>query len=306
VIQDPDYLNPLNLSKILDEADSSHTFYFASQHGPSQSMKPTKDATEASLSLNVTVPRTLIEISGERKSGLTLPASSRVFSGLLSKTEPIVKVSSDSALEPLDFYGEHKAELLLMAESARQNGARIHTPILFNHDSLFKRKGYVGWALAENIHGIQGGAREVTFRNPSALVDLSDAVEVCQILLAEAFTRSETTLISSGVTRSLLEILMDSLKFLELEFDLGEPFSDRTGQGELFADSSHSQTLTTSYERTISALLNMLLTLSPVLQSRFEKIHLRLLEALPKSVWGQFPRSLNQLLPIEPLQSLNS
>lgn len=299
VVQSPNYLEEGSLKALIMRRPPNHIFYFASQHGPANSMIPSEDAVAASKFLNITVPEMLIDMATEHEASLTLPASSRVFSALLRGTSGPVVVNADTALDPGDYYGEHKSSLLQLAEAGRKQGALIHSPILFNHDSMFKRKGYVGWAIASDIVEQLGGSPVSTLRDPNALVDLSDAVEVCELLLNSATTRNEHSVVSSGRSVSLGSLIQGAL------MQMGHA-APRTGKTEvpetstLVGDVDHRQTLLTSRDRTFSALAIMALSMNSKL-FRAEPSQFGILKALPECLRGQFPGTLQKFLPVENL-----
>lgn len=299
VVQSPNCLEEGSLKTLIIRRHPNHIFYFASQHGPANSMIPSKDAVAASKFLNIAVPEMLIEIATEHEASLTLPASSRVFSALLKRASGPVVVNADTDLAPGDYYGEHKSSLLQLAEDGRRHGAFIHSPILFNHDSMFKRKGYVGWAIANDIVEQLGGSSVSTLRDPNALVDLSDAVEVCEFLLNSSTTRNERSVVSSGNSVSLGGLIQGALMRMgrvtprTLDSDIPETST-------LVGDVDHRQTLLTSRDRTFSALAIMALSMNPTL-FRAEPSQFGILKALPECLRGQFPGSLQKFLPVENL-----
>lgn len=299
VVQSPNYLEEGSLRALIIRRHPNHIFYFASQHGPAKSMIPSEDAVAASKHLNIAVPKMLIAMTAEHEASLTLPASSRVFSALLEGTSGPVVVNAETALDPGDYYGEHKSSLLQLAEVGRKQGAFIHSPILFNHDSMFKRKGYVGWAIANQIVEQLRGSSVTTLRDPNALVDLSDAVEVCELLLKSATTRNERSVVSSGRSVSLGGLIQGALTQMgqaaprSVESEIPETST-------LVGDVDHRQTLLTSRDRTFSALAIMALSMNSKL-FRAGPSQFGILKALPECLRGQFPGFLQKFLPVENL-----
>lgn len=250
-----------DLESLVKNFGIGHVFFFASDHGPSGSMTATREAQQVSEYLNHKLPAKLTDLARRQKIGLTLPSSSRVFSGYLTNSSQTKVLDSGDAFWPTDYYGEHKAKLLERAALSRQDGVRVFSPILFNHDSIFKKKGYIGWAIAEYVaSSLRSKPLSKHFRHPASLLDLSNAVEVCEILLDDVqHFQAASRLVSTCEAIPLPSLIMKVGEFLRI--DVPVVSYAETGGPCLIADKNDPFTSKTSVLRTVAALSAMTLSL---------------------------------------------
>ncbi len=300
VISEVDYLEEPSLTRIVKNVNPTHVMHLASSHGPAGTMLDSPTARKMANFLNVVVPQSLIELGLNKGFHLTFPSSSRVFSGYLSSPRASRPVSTSTPLNPSDYYGEAKARLLDIAETGRRAGLRIHSPILFNHDSLFKRAGYISWVIASNVAAQIQNLSPPGFKRPDDWLNLSSAVDVCMFLIERGIAESGTTLIGSEKQVRIIELARDCMEEL-----VGKNDQDRevfNSQNEaaptLEIDAAHEKSFLLPYKNTVLTICVMTVSLLPELPIGFDK-KVRILKALPETYRGNGSSRLHQLLPID-------
>lgn len=200
----------LDLPKFLASFCPSHVFHFASNHAPSGATKVFVDSTDL---LTRTVPLTLITIAKKLKFGITFPLSSRIYSGHLEGATGPVVVDADTSPNPQDYYGEGKVALLRISELAREGGVYVHSPILFNHGSIFSKPGYVSHAIASFIaSAASSSGANSPVSHPHLRVDLSNAFKVAEHLLKSVAGANKSEFLGSGITPRISELIREQTK----------------------------------------------------------------------------------------------
>ncbi len=300
VVSEVDYLEGPNLMRIIQNSDPTHVMHLASSHGPAGTMLDSPIARDVAKFLNVVVPQSLINLGLSMGFHLTLPASSRVFSGYLSSTQATRRVSIRTPLNPSDYYGEAKAQLLEIAEIGRKAGLRIHSPILFNHDSLFKRAGYISWAIASNLAAQLQNLSPPGFKAPGDLVNLSSAVDVCSFLIASGFDESGTTIVGSEKQVRIIDLVEDSMEELigkgRRDTAVFENLEDFAPHLEI--DSDQEKSFLMPYQNTVLTMCVMALSIAPDLPLEIDQ-RFRILEALPETYRSNGSGRLHQLMPVD-------
>lgn len=213
-----DYI--FKLTEHISSFRPTYVFYFASQHGPSGTMPANSHSLELTELLTRTVPDQLISSAKKENFGITLPLSSRLYSGYLEGAKGTVSVDLDTPPKPNDFYGYGKLELLQMSNRARSEGVYVNSPILFNHGSIFSKTGYVSHAIANAIASrMSSNYPHPRISEPSAQVDLSDAVRVVDYLLSMKDGSNGPVLVSSGVTPTISYLIHEQSKVVSRWLD---------------------------------------------------------------------------------------
>lgn len=302
LLEDETYLSKPHLTKLFTATLPGHCFYFASQHGPAGSMKPTIENLDASKFLNITTPQLLCELALQVGCSLTLPSSSRIYSGYLDGASEDILINFDSRPFPSDYYGQDKLAMMEIAEISRTRGAVIHTPVLFNHDSMFKRDGYVSWAVARFMTAVIAGGETVSLRNPLARVDLSNAVDVCRKLVAAAGDTNRTTLEGSGGSKFLAELALEGAGAMDLPVSLAAELRERMRSALFVRGGEPTNTLVAACESAevgveMAGVGNSLALMSYSLDSSssfWSSSALGFLEHLPKSIASFGSRDIHQ------------
>lgn len=294
------YLSDKELSRIIRKYRPRHVFHFASQHGPSGTMEESEQAKTSNYFLSEHVPKVLFDLMNKFEFGLTLPGSSRIYTGHLSNALEDVKISADTDFYPVDYYGEAKARMMILAMEARTSGLEANLPVLFNHDSIAKKKGYVGWAIAESLAKAHKNDSPPTFRKPFARIDLSSAVDFCSEMLDQSSKKSGICIYSAGDSTSVVDLATRVWELLpskrEHAFvsqkDFGDSFSP-----VLIGDDSHRDTFTFGRHSSASSIALM----SMIVDSSFpfgREVPVHLLKALPESRRSLFAADLLKLIPV--------
>ena len=220
------YLRELtSLEKDLREFEPDHVLYLASSQGPSGSSISKNENNWTS----VEVPGKLIDWAKQAKFGLTLPLSSRMYFGHLEGRRGAVDIGLSWPTKPIDAYGSAKARLLEMSLKARDEGVFVHSPVLFNHDSIFKKNGFVGSAAADAIASFFSPNYENRIANSLALLDITDAVSVVRALLRMMGSVNSVTMFSSGRAKSVRDIALGEIEFLKQTLDVESPYPQPSG-----------------------------------------------------------------------------
>lgn len=296
-----DYMRELTtLEKDLREFEPDHVLYLVSSQGPSGSSISTYDNNWTSIEF----PRKLIDWAKQAKFGLTLPLSSRMYSGHLEGRRGAVDIGLSWPTKPNDAYGSAKARLLEMSSKARDEGVFVHSPVLFNHDSIFKKNGFVGSAAADAIASFFSPNYENRISNPLALLDITDAVSVVRALLRMMGSVNDVTMFSSGRAKSVREIALGEIEFLKQTLDLEsaypQPLDLWTGEASpcLISSDTDSEYKFESSEapyRWLSLMVFSRLAQNRMLPSM--SLPLVLKGNLPKTFWGTEPLDLQGLTP---------
>ncbi len=213
-----DYL--FNLPRLVSDFSPTHVFYFASEHGPSGTMTPTKQSVEDTELLTREIPEILIDLAKSQNFNITFPLSSRIYSGYLEGAKGKIVIDLDTKPKPNDYYGQGKVNLLRLCEKARDEGVFINSPILFNHGSIFSRPGYVSHAISKAIASwLTNDSKNFEVSNPSAQVDLSNAMRVVDFLLSMKGASNGPVLVSSGATSTIADIVIEQSREVALWID---------------------------------------------------------------------------------------
>jgi len=166
------------------------------------------------------VPEILIGLAKKNNFNITFPLSSRMYSGYLEDARGKIEIDLDTKPKPNDYYGQGKVTLLRLCEKARDEGVFINSPILFNHGSIFSRPGYVSHAISKAIASwLTNDSTNLEVSNPSAQVDLTNAMRVVEFLLSKKGASNETVLVSSGETSAIADIVIDQSREIALWID---------------------------------------------------------------------------------------
>ncbi len=213
-----DYL--FNLPRLVSDFSPTHVFYFASEHGPSGTMSPTKKSVEDTELLTREAPEILIDLAKKNNFNITFPLSSRIYSGYLEDAKGNIEIDLDTKPKPNDYYGQGKVNLLRLCEKARDEGVFINSPILFNHGSIFSRPGYVSHAISKAIASwLTNDSTNFEVSNPSAQVDLTNAMRVVDFLLSMKEASNGPVLVSSGVSSTIADIVIEQSREIALLID---------------------------------------------------------------------------------------
>lgn len=297
-----DYLEDTSwLISRLEFFHPTHVFYFASNHGPFGTMKADSNSLAQTNQLSRIVPRLLINLAKKIGFGLTFPLSSRIFSGYLTGRSGEVSIEEGTEPKPEDFYGQAKVDLMKLSEVARQRGVYVNSPILFNHDSIFKKPGYVGSAAAKVIASRLAKSTYNLPINLDARVDISDALLVTEAVYDMRQGSNSSPLLGSGVAMRVGTLVSEQTSFL------GEILNIATDSGEYLPDGDHavlvSASSSISRHRGSGPERNSWLSVMAFSELAKNQIVTpavipNLLRApLPRIFWGMNPSSLHQLSP---------
>ena len=264
-------------------------------------MKPVFSSLTHTHQLSQTVPKLLLRLAKKLGFGLTFPLSSRIFSGHLTGRVGVVALEPFAETKPTDFYGEAKVELMKLSESGRQQGVYVNSPILFNHDSIFKKPGYVGSAAAKVVASRLSKSIHHSLINLEARVDISDALLVVESIYEMRQGSNSSPLLGSGVATCIGTLVSEQTSFLggilNLVTDTDEYVPDNDQPVLVPACSSISVGRDSVQERNAWLSVMALSELAKNQMVNLERIPTVLIPHVPKTFWEMTPNSLHQLSP---------
>jgi GDP-D-mannose dehydratase len=224
-----------------------------------------------------------------------------MFSGYLTGRSGDVSIEEGTEPKPEDFYGQAKAELMELSQLARQQGVYVNSPILFNHDSIFKKPGYVGSAAAKVIASRLSKLTHDSTIDLDASVDISDALLVVEAIYGMRQGYNSSPLLGSGVAMRVGTLVSEQTSFL------GNILNIATDSGEYLPDSDHAVLVpaSSSISRERGSVPERNSWLSVMAFSELTKNQIvtpavipNLLRApLPRTFWDLNPSSIHELSP---------
>lgn len=185
-------------------------FHLAAVHAPSHEMGSAAWASnrESTFKTHVTITKNLIDaiVETDLKSQLIVAGSSRMY----TPKDSTLIVNEATPTNPHDYYGETKVEAweTLIAERDR-TGLSLKMAILFNHESKFRKEGYLFRDLAKQIKLFESGSQDhIEVRDPDFRGDWHSAQDTAEGLQLMAHHERMTDLVlASGRLISVRDII---------------------------------------------------------------------------------------------------
>lgn len=185
-------------------------FHLAAVHAPSHVMGSAAWASnrESTYKTHVTITKNLIDaiLETDLNSQLIVAGSSRMY----TPTDSTLIVNEATPTNPHDYYGETKVEAweTLIAERDR-TGLLLKMAILFNHESKFRKEGYLFRDLAKQIKLFESGSQDhIEVRDPEFRGDWHSAEDTTEGLQLMANHEKATDLVlASGRLISVRDII---------------------------------------------------------------------------------------------------
>jgi GDPmannose 4,6-dehydratase len=166
--------------KVFDEIRPDRIYHLAARHFSSNHDLPlTPSIMNEMHNCHVVITRNILEWQILNPTSRSLIAlTSQMY---LPKNE-IYIINEQTPCEPQNYYAETKCAAKELLHFYRKNHrVRAYGAILFNHTSLRSRPDFLFPYLAHEITKLIGGkSTEIPLRDPSALLDISHADEVCE------------------------------------------------------------------------------------------------------------------------------
>lgn len=177
-----DMVNVENVKALVTNFKPTHIFHLATLNGPGrESDKNLWDKRYQELiDTQVIIFQNIIDVvrfSG-LKINIVVAGSSRMYNPNHHILNPVNEQSEPS---PVDAYGSAKAECMRISRVARENGIHASTAILFNHESILRKKGFLFPDLAFEVSQyILGNCKFVSVENANAQRDWHSALDTVQ------------------------------------------------------------------------------------------------------------------------------
>ncbi len=204
----------------LDLVKPKRIFHLAASHANSAEMftHGQKNSNEM-LEIHANATKYLLEWQA---SNLDLDTHSVIAlsSQLFTPDSSLSVVNEDAPISPTTKYGESKKLALEFIFKYRENfGVNASGAILFNHSSIYSKPDFVLQYLAMQIaHVIEGRINVIKLRNFNAVLDISDANEICHGLNKMArMSKGSEYILSSGKATNLREMTTKCLAHYNLK-----------------------------------------------------------------------------------------
>lgn len=185
-------------------------FHLAAVHAPGHIMGTSTWATnrEKTYKTHVSITKNLVNVILEAnlRSQLIVAGSSRMYTPL----SPPLIVDENTATSPIDYYGATKVEAWENLIAARnRTGLPLKMAILFNHESKFRKQGYLFRDLARQIKLYESGVQDfIEVMNPNYRGDWHAAEDTVKGLQLMANHEEVSDLVlASGKLTSVREII---------------------------------------------------------------------------------------------------
>lgn len=186
-------------------------FHLAAVNGPSGSnaLYSSPDLKFMAHCVQVEITKNIIcYLEDQRKeSQLILAGSSKMYSGYSS---PLV-VDEETKTCPTDYYGELKEKSFHLIQDARRNGLRASTAIMFNHESVHRKPGFLFRDMAREIALVLSKKKtQIELRNANIVGDWHSANDTVRgLYLMSVQEHARDYVFAKGERQSIDEIICD-------------------------------------------------------------------------------------------------
>jgi GDPmannose 4,6-dehydratase len=230
-----DMVNIENVKALVTSFKPTHIFHLATLNGSGRELdKNLWDTRHQELiETQVFIFQNIIDVV--RLSGLKInivvAGSSRMYNPNLHILSPVNEQSEPS---PVDAYGNAKAECMKISRVARQNGMHVSTAILFNHESILRKKGFLFPDLAFEVSQyILGKSEFVSVENANAQRDWHSALDTVQGIWMQANLDSPQDLVFCSGQISTVRDLVEEL-FVSYFKNIPIPFLISSRESEIW------------------------------------------------------------------------
>ncbi len=212
-----DVRDPSSVSEFIASVRPSEVYYLAGQHGSSESMPVAGELADIRVSWETHVSGFQNVLDAVRLSApsasVVLAASSLVYAPSDGQLDEL------SGLRPDTIYGLTKASAVVLARERRGQGQKVHTLILFPHESGLRDESFIASRIVRSGLRIAGGSREkLVIGDPRATGDWSLARDVVRVMAEVAQSDDcHELIVASGSEVSVLQLA--SAVFSQLGLD---------------------------------------------------------------------------------------
>ena len=209
-----DLVSPERSYEFLSEYQPKLVFHVAAIHGSSvlQSSVISQQGQEMH-ECHVGITQNVLNwmVSESKDTRLHVALSSQMYTANQRETN----VDELTETSPINFYGQTKVDAWNLLKRFRNEYAlQANASILFNHASRFSKKGFVFSILAEQFAKvIKGEVDSISVRDPSARIDVSSALEVCDAMINSVnMAPTEDFVFASGKLTYLSEVIENTIR----------------------------------------------------------------------------------------------
>jgi GDPmannose 4,6-dehydratase len=201
--------NKFEFSRIIHQEKPTGIYNFAAV----SSVKASFDFPELTFKVNYQMFCDLLEAALEYDDNIRIFQSSS--SEMFGNTDVEIQTES-TPFSPVSPYGESKLLAHLEARKAREKGHFVNTGILFNHESEFRRQGFLTEKIVRFAAARSLGAREtLVLGTLDVSRDWGYAGDFVRgIYSSMQFERPEEFILSTGVQRNILELVRTAMEII--------------------------------------------------------------------------------------------
>ena len=210
-------IHELVARNILDQIKPDLILHLAGIHGPAGTLDNlSRTVREDMKSVHVKLTQVLINWCEQNpRTKMIVSLTSKMYrpSSLISI------INSDSEINPMNYYGETKAQAYEIIKKAQNSGLLVNGAILFTHTSPYSKDGFLLFQVAKELLLVKDGIKKhIDVYNGEELLDISDARDIC--LAIGEIARLDApinTVIGSGRVVKIEEIIRSVFSDLTIE-----------------------------------------------------------------------------------------
>lgn len=160
----------------------------------------------------------IIDLDLKDKIWIFHPLSSEIFGIPENETQGI-----NTRIAPINPYGIQKSLELIKCRYLVQQGFRIFHPIMFNHESVYRKENYFTKKALNHLLALKANQKQETlfFYNSGSSRDFSHAncfIEAMLIAMKTGLIGDEV--FGSGINVTILEFIEHSLRYLDIPYTI--------------------------------------------------------------------------------------
>lgn len=202
---------------ILNQIKPDLILHLAGIHGPAGTLDNLSTTVREEMrSVHVKLTQVLINWCEQNpRTKLIVSLTSKMY----SPRSLISVINSESEINPMNYYGETKAQAFEIIKKAQNSGLLIYGAILFTHTSPFSKDGFLLFQVAKELLLVEDGTKKyIDIYNSEELIDISDARDIC--LAIGEISRLDApinTVIGSGRVVKIQDIIESAFSNLKIK-----------------------------------------------------------------------------------------
>lgn len=186
----------------------------------------------------------IIDLNLKDRIWIFHPLSSEIFGVPENETQGI-----NTRIAPINPYGIQKSLELIKCRYLVQQGFKIFHPIMFNHESIYRKENYFTKKALNHILAIKANKKQETlfFYNSGSSRDFSYANSFIEAMLIAMNSRLiGDEVFGSGINLTILEFIEHSLGYLDIPYTIKKEkqsnlISIYSGEQEIAKEISRSE-----------------------------------------------------------------